>query len=400
MRRRGFAVLLALAMLLAALPGWSLAAETDSGDQGDAVISVRANYNDEAEVSAASLEEAVENALSGSAAVRIQVSLYSDPGRLMLELPVKPLGTLGARKGATLTVSSALGDVTMDHDALAAIARQASGETAIMSMMPIPITKLNDWQWDSVGNCPVYDLSMVSGSGTISAFGGGIITVTLPYELPAKQKPAGVVVWSMDNLGGLTACETRYDTEAEKVTFETRHFSLYAIGYEEPLPLPFTDVPGGYWAYSEINWAYGKGLMSGKTDTLFQPDGTVTRQQVWMTLARLSGADPANMAEAKAWALKSGISDGSDPGSAVTRQQLVTLLYRYAELMGYPVSGKASLANFPDAGTISPYAKDAMAWAVGNFVISGSTGGYLNPGSTATRAQFATILWRFWSMAV
>lgn len=400
MRRRGFAVLLALAMLLAALPGWTLAAETDEGDQGNAVISVRANYKDEAAVTDSAMEEAVEDALSGSAAVAIQVSLYSDPSKLTLEIPVEPLGNLGAHKGATLTVTSALGDVTMDHDALAAIARQANGDTVIMDMTPIPITKLNDWQRDSVGSCPVYDLSMVSGSGTISTFGGGVITVTLPYELPAKQKPAGVVVWSMDNLGGLTACETSYDTEAEEVTFETRHFSLYAIGYEEPLPLPFTDVPGGYWAYSEINWAYGQGVMSGKSDVLFQPDGTVTRQQVWMTLARLSGADPANMAEAKAWALKSGISDGSNPGSAVTRQQLVTLLYRYAELMGYPVSGKASLTNFPDAGTIASYAKDAMAWAVGNFVVGGTTEGYLTPGVTATRAQFAVILWRFWSMAV
>lgn len=119
-----------------------------------------------------------------------------------------------------------------------------------------------------------------------------------------------------------------------------------------------------------------------------------------MILARLSGADPVNMKEAKAWAVNNGISDGSDPGAAVTRQQLVTLLYRYAEAMGYSVAGKASLSNFPDAGRISSYAVEPMAWAVGNNVVSGTVQGYLNPGVTATRAHFAVILWRFWGIVV
>ena len=124
----------------------------------------------------------------------------------------------------------------------------------------------------------------------------------------------------------------------------------------------------------------------------------MTRQQVWMILARLSGASPANMAEAKTWAMRNGISDGSDPGAAVTRQQLVTLLYRYAENMGYSVEGKANLSNYPDAGAISSYAVETMAWAVGNNVVSGTNEGYLNPGVTATRAHFAVILWRFWGL--
>ena len=66
----------------------------------------------------------------------------------------------------------------------------------------------------------------------------------------------------------------------------------------------------------------------------------------------------------------------------------MTLLYRYAEMMGYSVEGKADLSSYPDAASISGYAAVPMAWAVGNNVVSGTGEGYLNPGVTASRAQF------------
>ncbi|MBQ8751723.1 MAG: S-layer homology domain-containing protein, partial [Clostridia bacterium] len=108
--------------------------------------------------------------------------------------------------------------------------------------------------------------------------------------------------------------------------------------------LPFKDVADDFWAEEEISWAYEEGLMNGTTDTTFNPGGKVTRQQVWMILARMSGASPANMAEAKAWAVSAGISDGSVPGGAVTRQQLAAMLYRYEQSLG---GGFTGLWAFP-----------------------------------------------------
>lgn len=398
MRRRGFAALLALVMLLAAMPGWALAAEETNSE----IITVTASNSGAAEVGASDLEKAVERALSaqGGGVVEIQVDLPKEPDHMEISLPVEALETMGARKGARLTVASALADMTLDYEAMAAIANQAEGETAVFTVAAIAPGSLTERQRQIVNNAPVYELTLVCGGKEINTFGGGAVTVTLPYEIPRWQKPAGVVVWSMDDYNRLTDCETSYDSTAKEVSFHARHFSLYVIGYDEPLALPFTDVPGDYWAYGEILWAYEKNVVTGKTDTLFQPDGTMTRQQVWMMLARLSGAAPADMAEAKAWAIRGGITDGSDPGAAVTRQQLVTLLYRFTQMMNYSVEGKASLANYPDAGSIASYAKDAMAWAVGNNVISGTTEGYLNPGVTATRAHFCVILWRFWGIVV
>ena len=163
----------------------------------------------------------------------------------------------------------------------------------------------------------------------------------------------------------------------------------------EALEHSFIDVPNGYWAEKEIIWAYENGYMNGNSAVTFNPDGTVTRQQLWMILARLSGQRPADFEEAKAWAVDNRVSDGTNPGGAVTRQQLVTILYRYAAVMGYKTSGSADLTVFPDHASVAAYAADAMSWSVANGIVGGTAQGTLNPTGTATRAQFAAILMRF-----
>ena len=158
----------------------------------------------------------------------------------------------------------------------------------------------------------------------------------------------------------------------------------------------FDDVPASFWAYDEIAWAYDNGYVNGTSAATFSPNSSITRQQVWMILARLSGADPASMAAAREWAMVNDISDGTNPGNAVTRQQLVALLYRYAQLMGYDNGAREALTDFPDAGTVSGYAQEPMQWSVANGIVAGTSAGTLNPAGTATRAQFAVILYRFW----
>ena len=159
----------------------------------------------------------------------------------------------------------------------------------------------------------------------------------------------------------------------------------------------FTDVPESFWAYNEIKWAYDNGYVNGTSATTFSPNSSISRQQVWMILARLSGADPANMAEARTWAMENGISDGTTPGNAVTRQQLVALLFRYATMMGYVNDQRADLSIYPDASAVASYAVEPMQWSVANSIVAGTSDGTLNPTGTATRAQFAVILYRFWS---
>ena len=138
--------------------------------------------------------------------------------------------------------------------------------------------------------------------------------------------------------------------------------------------------------------------MQGTSISAFAPGGTVSRQQVWMILARMAGENPANMAEAKAWAVASGISDGSTPGGAVTRQQLAALLYRYAVQYGYDVSvgEDTNILSYTDFADLSEYAIPAMQWACGAGIINGTgDGSTLSPQGVSTRAQLAVMLYRW-----
>ncbi len=159
--------------------------------------------------------------------------------------------------------------------------------------------------------------------------------------------------------------------------------------------LPFADVAEDFWAAKEIAWAYENGYMTGVSEETFAPGRTVTRQQLWMVLARLAGEKPADMAAARQWAVSSGVSDGTNPGASLTRQQMVTILYRWARLTDRDVTKTAELTVFPDHASVASYAKEALSWAIGSGVLTGTSAGTLDPAGTANRAQFAVILYRF-----
>lgn len=155
----------------------------------------------------------------------------------------------------------------------------------------------------------------------------------------------------------------------------------------------FADVPETHWAYSAVEAVAKAGLFNGVTTTQFAPEAYTTRAQMMTVLARLSGADTSGDALAKgmAWAVEQGISDGTNPDGLITREQLATMLYRYA---GKPaVSG--DLAAYTDAASVSDWAKDAMVWAVQAGIIKGMTENTLVPAANATRAQVAAMMQRF-----
>ena len=158
--------------------------------------------------------------------------------------------------------------------------------------------------------------------------------------------------------------------------------------------LPFTDVAEGDWFYDYVEYVYANGLMDGTSDTTFEPNANMTRAMVWAILARIDGetVTGANWVEAaREWAMASGVSDGTDANGYVTREQLATMLWRYA---GEPASSY-SLSAFTDAGSVSGYAATAMAWAVEHGIITGVTDTTIEPQGTATRAQCAAMLIRF-----
>ena len=158
--------------------------------------------------------------------------------------------------------------------------------------------------------------------------------------------------------------------------------------------LGFTDVAPGAWYYDAVAYVSENGLMNGVDTGIFDPDGSLTRAMVWTILARIEGADTEGgetwYAKARDWAMEAGISDGTDAMGAITREQLVTMLWRSR---GEPV------VDFPltarDADSISSWAYEAMRWAVSEGIIEGDENGFISPAATATRAQAAAIIMRF-----
>ncbi|MFR9171740.1 S-layer homology domain-containing protein [Evtepia sp.] len=178
-------------------------------------------------------------------------------------------------------------------------------------------------------------------------------------------------------------------------------------------PLPFPDVAEGDWFYDAVRYAYENGLMDGVGDNLFAPNSETTRAQLVTILYRLEGEPEVSgtsgftdveagtwYTDAVAWAAANGIVNGVSetefaPGKDITREQLATILFRYAEAKGYDVSARADLSAYPDADQIQSYATESVAWAVAEGLIQGFEDNTLRPAGNATRAQIATILMRF-----
>lgn len=167
----------------------------------------------------------------------------------------------------------------------------------------------------------------------------------------------------------------------------------------EPSALPFVDVSVNAWYYESVKAAYEAGLMNGVTDTEFAPNAPLTRAMIWTILARASGVDTEGgatwYAKAQEWAVTKGVSDGEDPMGNVTREQLVTMLWRLngSEVMtGY-------IGNYIDTGDISEWANQAMLWAVQNGIIEGDENMALAPKADTTRAQAATFFVRYLTVA-
>ena len=178
--------------------------------------------------------------------------------------------------------------------------------------------------------------------------------------------------------------------------------------------LPFTDVPANNFYLDYVKFVYKHGMMQGDgSNYIFNGNGNVTRAQLVLILYRLSGSPaissntkfkdvPANAwySQAVAWASANKIVDGRpgnvfDPGTAVTRQEFATILYRYNNFRGLGTGNKSNLSQFTDRGYVQSYALEAMQWAVGNGIISGTTNTTLSPNGTAIRFQAAAMLTRY-----
>ena len=156
----------------------------------------------------------------------------------------------------------------------------------------------------------------------------------------------------------------------------------------------FYDVKEETWYAQAVRFTAANGLFAGIEEHVFAPDIPMTRAMLVTVLARLEGVDTTTGSTwyeaGRQWAMENGISDGTNMDNPLTREQLATMLWRYA---GEPAA--SSLSGYADAAGVSDWAAQAMAWCVEQGIIGGTTATTLSPQTQATRAQVATILMRF-----
>lgn len=160
---------------------------------------------------------------------------------------------------------------------------------------------------------------------------------------------------------------------------------------------PYTDVAANAWYYDAVGYATANGLMGGVGSNAFDPSGSMNRAMVWTVIARLAGQSISGSTwaeDARTWAMAQGVSDGTNPDGAVSREELVTMLYRYAGSPAMNVPELALIGNYPDSADVSAWAQNAFAWAISKGIIEGRDG-KLAAGEVLTRAEAATILARF-----
>lgn len=176
----------------------------------------------------------------------------------------------------------------------------------------------------------------------------------------------------------------------------------------------FSDVPVGAWYFEAVKYVHRNWLMTGLNNYMFGPTDNLARAQFAVILHRMNNEPKVEYVpkfydvipgqwytDAILWASNTGVVTGYSngnygPGDLINREQMALMMYRYATYKGYDTGGKTDFSKYPDASYVSDFAKEAMQWAVGNGIITGTNNGTrLNPQGNANRAECATIIMRF-----
>ncbi|MBM6811268.1 S-layer homology domain-containing protein [Faecalitalea cylindroides] len=270
------------------------------------------------------------------------------------------------------------------------------------------------------GLLSIYDISVRQNGETLE-IKDNPMTVKIPLNDHLKGYKYYQAVYLGDPL-------ERFDAvvEGDFLVFETDHLSQYAIlgsntPFEtsekptDPDELPFQDVRNGDWFYDSAKYVYDKNIMTGLDTITFGPGEQLKRAQLAVILHRMNEEpemtysalfpdvpDEQWFTDAILWAADAGVVTGYSntgffgTGDNINREQIATMMYRYARYKGYSLEDAADFSSYPDAAYVNEFAEEAMAWAVGNGIITGKENPVrLDPQGLATRAECATIIMRF-----
>ena len=262
---------------------------------------------------------------------------------------------------------------------------------------------------------------------TVSSASNGKVTVS-PSN-PSKGDK--VTVTAAPNDGYELSSLTITDRTGKRITYTDNGDGTYAFTYggspvtvkavfaaaqdpgETAGSTPFLDVRAGDWFYDAVCYVYEHDLMNGVSGSSFTPGGTASRAMIITVLYRLAGEPAVSGAgaaftdlsqswyqDAVQWGVDHGITTGTSaatfaPDDVVTREQVAVFLYRFAQYLACETDDLGDLSAYSDAEAISSFAVDAMAWANGAGLMTGTTRTTLSPAASLSRAELATLLSRF-----
>ena len=304
--------------------------------------------------------------------------------------------------------------ISMDKESLASLAAQATSGNVSIALKETPVSALTNEQQaasEKLGVAKVVSAEVKNNGTQISNFGGGRVTMSVPFTVPEGRNARDYAVYFLKNDGSKSLHAATY--QVGMMSFRVAHFSEFAIA-NEPREDDFADVADNMWYTSLIDYVARMGMMNGVGGGRFAPDMTLDRAMFAQILYNLEKPETSAQAmfedvsgtewyaNAVNWAAQAGVVDGVgngkfEPTRAVTRGELVTMLYKYAQYKQYSVSDSEELSAFPDNASLPSWAKSAMEWAVGTKLISGIEGS-LSADTTATRSQAAKVLTYFMEM--
>lgn len=339
------------------------------------------NGEAKAEVSEKDVTGAIEDAKKNDAgSIVIEPAIKGDAGKVSVELPKTSVAAIAKETGAKLTVKTGIADVSIPNGALAELAKK-SGKTVAISAETV-----KDKDGMATGEIRI---ELKTGDKAVENVKGG-----LSVSLPVEKATTGTVLVLVGSVGSETVIKKSVAGKDAVAALLDGSATVRVVDNSKT----FADVPVDNWVTDAVNFAASHELFQGTGRDSFSAMAPMTRGMLATVLCRMENGGSAAesglawYAPGMAWAKEQGITDGSSPEASISRESLVVMLYRYA---GEPKTADGALNVFGDADAVSDWAGDAMEWALQSGLITGKTGGALDPSGIATRAEMAVILQRF-----
>ncbi|NLC08234.1 MAG: S-layer homology domain-containing protein [Syntrophomonadaceae bacterium] len=367
-----------------------------------------------APVSTTAMEAMITQAKTAEAAgqkavVEIKVEAAPEAKAVEIAIPKTSIMNLATETQANVTVNTVLATVTFDNKVLQTISNAASTGDVSISVASVDAGSLSPQALAVVADRPVYNFSVKAGDTEISSFEGGKARLSIPYTPKPGEKEEAIVVYYIDNNQNLIAVRGAFNPATNTVDFETTHFSIYAIGYND---VSFEDVKDTDWYSNAIGFLAARDIVKGVESGRFGPTQQMTRGQFVVMMMKAYGIDPEQnptinfadagntyytnyLAAAKNLKIVSGIGDNMyAPERFITRQEMFTMLYNALKVIEElpEGSGDRNLESFSDADGIASWAKPAIKLFVETGTVSGSNG-LLRPLATSSRAEMAQVLY-------